>query len=112
MAMARVVCASHEIDPNDIAPVAKRLTMLLAGSTSSTGTGVGVSISSRWRRVTGSSLWLTSTMSLRLRMMSVTSSTTPGMVSNSCSASSNRTCVMAAPGMDERRVRRSELPRV
>ena len=64
------------------------------------------------RSVTGSSLWLTSTMSLRLRMMSVTSSTTPGMVSNSCSASSNRTCVMAAPGMDDRRVRRSELPRV
>ena len=63
------------------------------------------------RRVTGSSLWLTSTMSLRLRMMSVTSSTTM-MVSNSCSAPSNRTCVMAAPGMDDRRVRRSELPRV
>ena len=62
--------------------------------------------------VTGSSLWLTSTMSLRLRMMSVTSSTTPGMVSNSCRASSKRTCVMAAPGIDDSRVRRSELPSV
>ncbi len=40
MAMASVVCASREIEPNDIAPVAKRLTMFLAGSTSSIGTGL------------------------------------------------------------------------
>ena len=40
MAMASVVCASREIEPNDIAPVAKRLTMFLAGSTSSSGTGL------------------------------------------------------------------------
>ena len=45
-------------------------------------------------------------------MMSVTSSTTPAMVSNSWSASSNRTCVIAAPGIDDSRVRRSELPSV
>src|SRR5215207_342487 len=64
------------------------------------------------RRVTGSSLCDTSTMSFRLRMTSVTSSTTPGMVSNSCRASSKRTCVMAAPGIDDSSVRRSELPRV
>ena len=38
-------------------------------------------------------------MSLMLRMMSVTSSVTPAIVSNSCSASSKRTAVMAAPGM-------------
>ena len=45
-------------------------------------------------------------------MMSVTSSVIPVMVSNSCSASSKRTAVMAAPGIDESRVRRSELPSV
>jgi hypothetical protein len=37
MAIARVLCASVEIDPSDIAPVAKRLTISLAGSTSSSG---------------------------------------------------------------------------
>ena len=45
MAMASVVCASREIEPNDIAPVAKRLTISLAGSTSSSGTGLRVSSS-------------------------------------------------------------------
>src|SRR5437016_2988078 len=40
MAMARVVCASVEIEPSDIAPVEKRLTMAAAGSTSSSGTGL------------------------------------------------------------------------
>jgi hypothetical protein len=64
------------------------------------------------RTVTGSSLWQIATMSFRLRMTSVTSSTTPGIVSNSWSASSKRTCVMAAPGMDDSRVRRNELPNV
>ena len=34
MAMASVVCASREIEPNDMAPVEKRLTISLAGSTS------------------------------------------------------------------------------
>jgi hypothetical protein len=34
------------------------------------------------------------------------------MVSNSWRASSNRTCVMAAPGIDDSSVRRSELPSV
>ena len=37
IAIANVVCASVEIDPNDIAPVAKRLTISLADSTSSMG---------------------------------------------------------------------------
>jgi hypothetical protein len=33
------VCASRLIEPNDMAPVAKRLTISAAGSTSSSGTG-------------------------------------------------------------------------
>ena len=37
MATASVSCASVEIEPSDIAPVAKRLTISLAGSTSSSG---------------------------------------------------------------------------
>src|SRR4051794_4854673 len=64
------------------------------------------------RMTTASSLKLVRTMSFRLRMMSVMSSVTPGMVSNSWSASSKRTAVMAAPGIDESSVRRSELPMV
>ena len=52
------------------------------------------------------------TMSFRLRMMSVTSSLTPGRVVNSWRASSKRTWVTAAPGMAESRVRRIELPSV
>ena len=43
-------------------------------------------------------------------MTSVTSSFTPLMTSNSCSASSNRTCVTAAPGIDDSSVRRRLLP--
>ena len=45
-------------------------------------------------------------------MRSVTSSFTPGIVSNSWSASSKRTCVTAAPGIDESSVRRRLLPSV
>src|SRR5665648_1672 len=41
MAMARVVCASRLMEPKDMAPVAKRLTISSAGSTSSRGTGEG-----------------------------------------------------------------------
>ncbi len=37
MATASVECASVEIEPSDIAPVAKRFTMSFAGSTSSSG---------------------------------------------------------------------------
>ena len=36
IATAKVACASVLIDPSDIAPVAKRLTISVAGSTSST----------------------------------------------------------------------------
>ena len=39
IAIAKVVCASRLIEPKLIAPVAKRLTISLAGSTSSSGTG-------------------------------------------------------------------------
>src|SRR2546426_7601111 len=39
IATASVVCASTEIEPCDIAPVEKRLTISAAGSTSSIGTG-------------------------------------------------------------------------
>ena len=51
------------------------------------------------RNVTGSSLCTRKTMSFRFKMMSVTSSFTPGRVVNSCRASSKRTWVTAAPGM-------------
>ncbi|MNI46503.1 hypothetical protein D3C73_1009700 [compost metagenome] len=37
MATASTECASVEIEPSDMAPVAKRLTMSLADSTSSSG---------------------------------------------------------------------------
>src|SRR5665647_3500705 len=40
IAMASVVWASREIDPYDMAPVEKRRTIDLAGSTSSIGTGL------------------------------------------------------------------------
>ncbi len=39
IATASEVCASIEIEPSDMAPVAKRLTISAAGSTSSIGTG-------------------------------------------------------------------------
>jgi hypothetical protein len=39
IAIASVSCASSEIDPYDMAPVAKRRTIEETGSTSSTGTG-------------------------------------------------------------------------
>src|SRR5579875_1436558 len=64
------------------------------------------------RSVTGSSLSTRRTMSLKLSRMSVTSSLTPGRVVNSWRASSKRTWVTAAPGTDDKRVRRRETPRV
>ena len=64
------------------------------------------------RRVTVSSTSERSTRSLMFRMMSVTSSLHPGMLENSWLTPSMRTVVTAAPGMDEMRVRRSELPSV
>ena len=43
-------------------------------------------------------------------MSSVMSSLTPGTVVNSCSTPSTRMLVTLAPGMEDSRVRRSELP--
>ena len=61
---------------------------------------------------TGSSYSLVSTMPLMFNRISVTSSSTPGRVVNSCGTPEIRTEVTAAPGMELRRVRRSELPSV
>ena len=49
---------------------------------------------------------------LRLRMMSVTSSTTPGMGENSCCTPSILTAVTAAPSIEESSTRRRVLPMV
>ena len=46
----------------------------------------------------------------RLRMMSVTSSTTPGSDENSWSTPSILTAVIAAPSIEESSTRRSALP--
>ena len=62
------------------------------------------------RSTTGSSDSDVSTMSLMFKMMSVASSVTPVMVSNSWRASSKRTVEIAAPGIDDSSVRRSEFP--
>ena len=52
IAIASVSCASVEIEPSDIAPVAKRFTISAAGSTSSSGIGSAcVRSFSRPRRV-------------------------------------------------------------
>ncbi len=44
IAMASVECASCEMEPSDMAPVAKRFTISFAGSTSSIGTGFADSL--------------------------------------------------------------------
>ena len=64
------------------------------------------------RMVTGPSECSFSSSRFRFKMMSVVSSTTPGMVENSCSTPSMRTDVTAAPGSDDSKIRRSELPNV
>ncbi len=53
-----------------------------------------------------------STSSLRLRMMSVTSSFTPSIELNSWSTPSMRTLDTAAPGIEDSSVRRRLLPSV
>ena len=58
MAIASVVCASRLIEPKLIAPVAKRRTISLAGSTSSSGTGSAAKRNSiRPRIVSSRALW-------------------------------------------------------
>ena len=58
MAIASVVCASREIEPKLIAPVANRFTIDAAGSTSASGTGVAANfISISPRNVSRRLLW-------------------------------------------------------
>ena len=58
MAIASVSWASLEIEPYDIAPVANRLTISLAGSTSSSGTDGSLALkSSRPRSVSSCVCW-------------------------------------------------------
>ena len=61
---------------------------------------------------TSASVCIRTTMSLRLRMMSVTSSLIPEMLENSWATPSIRTLVIAAPFSDESRTRRRLLPYV
>jgi hypothetical protein len=67
--MASVVCASSLIDPYDIAPVAKRLTICSTGSTSAIGTGVvaGRSSSSP-RRVANRRVWSSTALVYSLKI--------------------------------------------
>jgi len=60
----------------------------------------------------GPRVWLLRRTRLRLRMMSVTSSETPGSAQNSWAAPWMRMEVMAAPSMEESRTRRRLLPSV
>jgi hypothetical protein len=62
--------------------------------------------------ISGDSPWSRQMRSLRLRMMSVTSSRTPGSVVNSCATPSTLTDVTAAPSSEDSSTRRSELPNV
>src|SRR5437764_4822543 len=68
--------------------------------------------STSMRMVFSSCVCIRRRTSLRLRMMSVTSSATLEMLVNSCSTPSMRTLVMAAPWSELRSTRRSALPRV
>src|SRR5437762_10425476 len=61
---------------------------------------------------TGSSCSELTHSSLMFRTSSTTSSLTPGIVVNSCRTPSILMLVTAAPGMDDSRVRRNELPSV
>ena len=62
------------------------------------------------RITTGSSFCDITTTSFKFMMNSVMSSVIPLIVVNSCSTPSNLTVVIAAPGIDDNNVRRSELP--
>ena len=61
---------------------------------------------------TGSSLSEDKMISLMFKTIWVTSSFTPGRVENSCSTPSILMEVTAAPGIEDSRVRRRELPKV
>ena len=66
----------------------------------------------RCTSISGDSPWRRQTRFFRLRMMSVTSSRTPGSVVNSWATPSILTAVTAAPSSEESSTRRSELPNV
>src|SRR5215472_4156252 len=98
-------------------PLPLRVAMCMSGLCTSTPAGGAMSVAVtspgpclRRYMTTGSSCSEETTSSLRFRMMSVTSSLTPATVENSCSTPSIRMLVTAAPGMDDSRVRRRELP--
>ena len=59
IAIASVSWASALIEPNDIAPVTNRFTIVATGSTSSRGTAapIGVTTASRSRSASGASSW-------------------------------------------------------
>ncbi len=65
-----------------------------------------------WTSTSGLSPCRTQTRFFRLRMMSVTSSRTPGSVVNSCATPSIFTAVTAAPSSEDSSTRRSEFPNV
>src|SRR5216110_3251754 len=67
---------------------------------------------SRRTSISGESPCRTQIRFFRFRMMSVTSSRTPGIVVNSCEMPSIFTEVTAAPSSDESSTRRSEFPNV
>ena len=64
------------------------------------------------KRVCGSRVWALNLIFFKFKTISVTSSTTPSMVVNSCIAPSTLIEVMAAPSSEESSTRRSELPMV
>ena len=100
-------------------PSSDRVAMCSSGLWISTpaGTAMSAAVTSpapdlRRYMATGSSSSLESTRPLRLRMISVTSSTTPGSVENSCWLPSILIEVIEAPGIELSSVRRNELPSV
>jgi hypothetical protein len=91
--------------------------MCASGSRISTSASVSMSraftspaLSTRTYRVLVVSVCIFSGTCFRLRMMSVASSTTPGIGENSCSTPSILTAVTAAPSIDESSTRRMALP--
>ena len=93
--------------------------MWASGSSTSMSWSVSMSLAvtlpallTRRISVLAASVWLLSGISLRLRMMSVASSTTPLIGENSCSTPSIFTAVTAAPSIDDSSTRRKALPTV
>ena len=64
------------------------------------------------RSTFGSSVFIFKGKPLRFKMMFVVSSTTPGIVENSCRTPSILTYVTAVPGSEDSKSRRNALPSV